>query len=327
MSAKANYFKLGLFIIMAVLLGVAAVLVLGAGRLFQKKYTIETYLESVSGIDVGSRVKYRGVSIGNIRRIGFTSDHYSEAAAGPDKHAYVLLEIEVTSLPFAMASPDELMKNLPNEVRHGLRARLTSQGVTGTSYVEIDYLDPAKYPPLAITWTPTHPYIPSAGSAFSKIVNSAEDVFAELEKIDFTRIANGIEHLITSLDKKVGQLPFDALGTNANGLITEFRASNERIQKILDRPEIGALLTDASGAAAGLRRAAESPGLTNTVIQLQATLRRIDRLVAGKDNDLELTLDNLRALSENLKELSENAKRFPAQLLFGEPPKPSRTSP
>jgi phospholipid/cholesterol/gamma-HCH transport system substrate-binding protein/paraquat-inducible protein B len=55
---------------------------------------------------------------------------------------------------------------------------------------------------------------------------------------------------------------------------------------------------------------------------LQKTLRRIDQLAAGKDNDLEITLGNLRVLTENLTELSENAKRFPAQLLFGEPPKP-----
>ena len=63
--------------------------------------------------------------------------------------------------------------------------------------------------------------------------------------------------------------------------------------------------------------------LTNSIAQLQKTLRRIDQLAAGKDNDLEVTLDNLRVLTENLKELSENAKRFPAQLLFGEPPKPT----
>ena len=323
MSAKANYFKLGMFIILAVVLGIAAVLALGAGRLFHKKYIIETYIDqSVQGIDVGSKVKYRGVSIGNVRRIGFTRDHYSEGRTGPTNHSYVLVEIEVSSLPFAMASPDELARSLPQEVRHGLRTRLTSQGVTGTSYVEIDYLDPVRYPPLPIDWTPANPYIPSAPSVLSKIVNSAEDLFTELDQIDFTKIAHSAERLIVSLDEKVEQLPLGMLGTNAASLLTDIRETNQRLQKLLDRPEIDSLLKDVSGAVAGFRRTAESPALTNSLAQLQKTLRRIDQLAAGKNNDLEIALGNLRVLTENLRELSENAKRYPAQLLFGEPPKP-----
>src|SRR5262245_31687039 len=45
MSAKANYFKLGLFILGAFLLGIVALLVLGAARFFEKKVVIETYLD------------------------------------------------------------------------------------------------------------------------------------------------------------------------------------------------------------------------------------------------------------------------------------------
>lgn len=323
MSAKANYFKLGLFILLAVALGIGAVLVLGAGRFLQKKYFIETYLDqSVQGIDIGSKVKYRGVPIGHVRRIGFTRDYYPEAQHGPTNHSYVLVLLEVTSLPFATTSPSELVASLPTEVRHGLRTRLTSQGVTGTSYVEIDYLDPAKYPMLPIAWDPEHAYIPSAPSVLSRIVNSAEDLFTELDQIDFTKVVGGVERLIASVDEKVEQLPFGMLGTNAANLLAEVRETNQRLQKLLDRPELDALLKDASGAVAGLRRTAESPALTNSIVQLQKTLRRFDQLAAGKDNDLGVALGNLRVLTENLKELSENAKRFPAQLLFGEPPKP-----
>jgi hypothetical protein len=258
-----------------------------------------------------------------VRSITFTRDHYSGAGTGPTNHSYVLVRLEVASLPFAMTSPDELGRTLPQEVRHGLRTRLTSQGVTGTSYVEIDYLDPAKYPPLPIDWEPVNPYIPSAPSVLSKIVNSAEDLFTELDQIDFAKIANRAEHLIVSLDEKVDQLPFDMLSTNAANLLADVRETNQRLQKFLDRPELDSLLKDASGTMAGLRRTVDSPALTNSVAQLQKTLRRFDQLAAGKDNDLEIALGNLRVLTENLKELSENAKRYPAQLLFGEPPKPT----
>lgn len=328
MSAKANYFKLGLFIIVAVVLGVIGVLVLGAGKLFEKRIILETYLnESVQGVDIGSKVKFRGVPVGNIRRIDFTRNRYEQEKLPLQRRSYVRIEMEISADALGAKTETIVNEDLPREIQNGLRVRLTALGVTGTSYLEVDYLDPDKNPPLPIGWKPDYPYIPSAPSALGRIVSSAEDVFAQLEKINFERIANNVELLVVSLDSKVSELPLGMLGTNATALLTEIRTSNERIQKLLDRPEIDAILKDGSGALAGLRRTAESPEITNSLVQIQRTLRRLDQLVAGKENELSVSLDNLRALTENLRELSENAKRFPAQLFFGEPPKPSKTLP
>src|SRR5262249_49441993 len=153
-------------------------------------------------------------------------------------------------------------RHLAKEIEHGLRARLTSQGVTGTSYVEIDYLDPARYPPLPIDWNPEHPYIPSAPSALSRIVSSAEDVFAQLEKIDFEKIASSADNLISSIDKKLDELPLTPLSSNAVSLLAEARESNQRLQRLLDAPEVKSVLTNASGAAYGLRRTLDSNAIT-----------------------------------------------------------------
>jgi ABC-type transporter Mla subunit MlaD len=328
MSAKANYFKLGLFIIVAVVLAIGAVLVLGASKLFVKKLIMETYLDqSVQGIEVGSKVKFRGVTVGGIRKIDFTRNRYEGEKLLANRHSYVLLELEIRGHPFGADTATIIERQLAKEIEHGLRARLTSQGVTGASYIEVDYLDPARFPPLPIDWTPEYPYIPSAPSVLSRLFSSVEDVFDQLEKIDFEKIAGNVDDLIASVNKKVEELPINLLGTNAVSLLAEVRDSNQRIQKLLDGPELKAVLTNASGAMAGLRRTMESVELTNSLAQVQRTLRRMDQLVAGKDNDLQVALDNLRVLTENLKELSENAKRFPAQVLFGEPPKPSRNSP
>jgi len=323
MSAKANYFKLGLFILVAVGLAVMGVMALGAARFFERKVIIETYLvQSVQGLDVGSKVKYRGVTIGHVRRIGFARNHYSTGVTNQSQHSYVLLELELKAVPFGTLTMDSLKEQLPKEVRHGLRARLTAQGVTGVSYIEIDYLDPERYPPLAIDWESDRPYLPSAGSALAQIVSSAEAVFSELERIDFGKIANGVEQLIAILDHKIRELPVNTISTNALTLLSEVRASNGRLQELLGRPEIKSSLQDLSVTLATLRRTAESPAFSNSVLRLEETLHRVQQLVSGKDQDLQASLDNLRGLTENLRELTENAKRFPAQLFFGQPPKP-----
>ena len=54
------------------------------------------------------------------------------------------------------------------EVEKGLRVRLAPQGITGTSYLEIDYVDPAQ-PLLPIDWTPDNVYIPSAPSTVTAV--------------------------------------------------------------------------------------------------------------------------------------------------------------
>jgi len=77
MSLRANYFKLGLFVIGAVICAVVILLVVGSGRWFTPKLTIESYFdESVQGLDIGSKLKYRGVVIGDVTLISFTHIRY-----------------------------------------------------------------------------------------------------------------------------------------------------------------------------------------------------------------------------------------------------------
>src|SRR3982750_583162 len=61
MAERANYFKLGLFVIGAIVAGILVLLVIGTGRFLQKRVTIETYFnESVQGLDIGSQFKKPG---------------------------------------------------------------------------------------------------------------------------------------------------------------------------------------------------------------------------------------------------------------------------
>ena len=73
-----SYFKIGLFVISATIIGVLGVVVLGVGTIFQKRTWVETYIdESVQGLDVGSPVKFRGVPVGKVEQITLTSVEYS----------------------------------------------------------------------------------------------------------------------------------------------------------------------------------------------------------------------------------------------------------
>ena len=66
MTRKQLYFRLGIFILLAGGALVALVIVLGAGTLFRKQLVLESYFnESVQGLEVGSKVLFRGVVVGS----------------------------------------------------------------------------------------------------------------------------------------------------------------------------------------------------------------------------------------------------------------------
>src|SRR5581483_1804838 len=112
---RLSYFKVGVFVIVAVVIGVAGVLVLGLGAVFQKKSLVETYIdESVQGLDVGSPVKFRGVPVGSVE--------YST------RLQYVLVRIAITSNVFQFPINDPNSAELKSELNRGFRVRIAPQG-------------------------------------------------------------------------------------------------------------------------------------------------------------------------------------------------------
>src|SRR5678816_4633264 len=96
MSQKANYFKLGLFVIGAVAAGVAVLLIIGTGRWLKPRTAMETYFnESVQGLDIGSKMKYRGVVIGEVTAIGFTYNVYQQEMPMTQRARYVMVEAQL----------------------------------------------------------------------------------------------------------------------------------------------------------------------------------------------------------------------------------------
>ncbi|MEO8627832.1 MAG: mammalian cell entry protein, partial [Betaproteobacteria bacterium] len=67
MTRQQLYVRLGAFILLVGAALIALIIFLGAGSFLRKDITAETYFdESVQGLDVGSKVLFRGVMVGNI---------------------------------------------------------------------------------------------------------------------------------------------------------------------------------------------------------------------------------------------------------------------
>ena len=209
MSAKANYFKIGIFVISAVIIAIVAIIILGVGTVFQKKLMMETYIEgSVQGLDVGSPVKFRGVKIGSVEEITFV---YQEYELDPTSEEYIrygqYILVKVALEPMRDITEEERRQFMKKMIERGLRVRLASQGITGAAYLEADYLDDSeKHPPLEITWKPKTYYIPSVPSTITQFTESIDKILSKLEQINIDGITSGIEETLKDMTKTLEDL-------------------------------------------------------------------------------------------------------------------------
>jgi len=355
LSQKANYFKLGLFVIGAVVAGIVVLLVIGSGRWFERKITIETYFnESVQGLDIGSKIKFKGVAIGEVTKISFTYVVYQQDLPLAQRARFVLVEAQIQPrLVGGRAAAGDMTDpvNAKLEIERGLRIRLTPQGITGTSFLELDYVDPPP-PLLPVSWTPRNLYIPSAPSTVAQFVNAASDILEKLQRLDLEGTFTNINRLLTTTNERIAAIDTKGLsdraskaldradttlaridstlagvdakkiGDEAGALLAELRQTNAELKALLGDPAWRKVPEDTAAAAARMRELVSDPKLAATIARLNSTMSRVDRILGGGEQDLASTIANLRAITDNLRDLTEEAKRYPSNLLFGEPPKP-----
>jgi ABC-type transporter Mla subunit MlaD len=348
MSQRANYFKLGLFVIGAVAAGIAVLLIIGTGRWLKPRVTMETYFnESVQGLDIGSKMKYRGVVVGEVTAISFTYLRYELDKPMGDRKRYVLVEAQLQPRLVGGKAANDLAspESTRMEVERGLRVRLAPQGITGTSYLEVDYVDPVQNPVLPIDWVPENIYIPSAPSTVSQLINSASEIMDRLRRLDIEGTLTNVNRLLTTTNERIGALNTQQLqertermmgkiettldnlnakklSDEATGLISELRQSNAQLKSVLADPAFKQIPGDTAATMQKLREFVSDPKLGASVAHMERTLARIDRLFGGGEPDLARTLENLRHISDNLRDLTEDAKRYPSNVLFGAPPRP-----
>ena len=353
MSQKANFFKLGLFVIGAIAAGVVVLVIIGTGRFLQKRVTIESYFnESVQGLDIGSKMKYRGVEVGQVTRISFTYVKYEQDKPMGDRKRYVLVEAQIQPRLVGGKAANDIAsaESTVLEVEKGLRIKLAPQGITGTSYLEVDYVDPAANPPIAIDWEPDNIYIPSAPSTVLQLVNSASEIMDRLHKLDVEAVVGNLNKLLATANDRIAALDTKSLQQRAERtmakiestlndiaakklsdeavvLLGELRRTNTELNATLSNPSFKKLPESADAALQTVRNVVGDPKIASSIAHMERTLTRLDRIFGGGEADLATTIENLRQITDNLRDLTEDVKRYPSNVIFGAPPRPLERTP
>jgi len=342
---KPNYFKIGVFVILATALIFGAAVVFGAGLFGQDRIYFETYFtEAISGLNVGSPIELRGVNIGKVEKIAFVSKIYGDMVQTIEKTTkYGLCVVVVGSAPrdsWQGLNLEQANALLLQMVARGLRFQITSNLLTGQSYIQADYFNPEEFPAFEIDWQPEHIYIPSVPSDLTTL----RDSLNKLQKID-------VQKVLDSLDKAINDANMGELSQQAIGLLSETRlkvraldtetlsASANQVLDSMDRTVVDAnvpelsqqlqnFIAEVRQTNENLQKLLASPTPTQSnipemIARINAALSRIDRLIANERPQLEIILANFREISDNIKDLTGSLKEHPSELLLSQPPSKS----
>ena len=309
MSRKANYFKIGAFVIIGLAIAVIGIVVFGAGKFFRHKIMIETYLDqSVQGLNVGAPLKYQGVQVGNVKEIGFAFNYY------PTSYTYVVVRAEIQqelvgerkSLGRIPTEEERISRIMELIEKKGLRLQLDSQGITGVAFLNMVNLDPKRFPPLKIDWEPESLYIPSAPGVITQIEEAIENLTGTLETIDIKGITDKVNQILVSTDKAIEDAQIPVIAQDIRELLAALEDNTKSLNSILESQEVKQTLKN----------------LSQTLENVNTASGRFNRFTSDKQQELDRILEDIRVTSENLRELTDTAKRYPSWFLFGNPPPP-----
>jgi phospholipid/cholesterol/gamma-HCH transport system substrate-binding protein len=283
MSAPTNHWKLGLFVVVGVLLGIAAVVYLGARSLQKEGVTYTSYVdEAVTGLEIGSPVRFRGVTIGSVSAIRIADDR---------RHVELTYELAVATLSglgLATGSGSATRISTPPD----LRVQVDSQGITGVKYLLIDFFAIDSHPPPSLPFRVPDNYIPSTPSTMKDLQDSV------VRAIDqFPAVAEKLTVVLGRVDRLLSDINESGLTQNAAALVTRTDRTLALISAELRNVRAGELSNDARA----------------TMANLNSTLTRVQGVLARVDGD-EGVLASVQRASDSIGDAAGDAQGFGSDL-------------
>jgi paraquat-inducible protein B len=321
-SAKAHPRLVGAFVLGAVALVVAAVLLLSSGDWLAKKDRFAVFFPgSVKGLNPGSPVTFRGIKVGEVKDVtAFIT------TTGPPIQIEVVIELkrdvveapEGAARPFAALTGQGLAKEL---IARGVRARMQSQSLlTGQRYVELDFLpnEPARFAGVSRRY----PELPTTPTAMERMGDKVEQLMAKIADLPLDQMLEDVRRAIQSV-REILESP-DLKGVLANArrdaealgpLLADARGAVADARKMIDtlRPEI----KETAGSVRETLRTAE-----DTLDRAERTLASIEKTAGGLDEarmTASETLEELERTLRTMRVLADYIQTHPEAIVLGKP--------
>ncbi len=332
MAKQANTMMIGSFVVVAVFLLAASVVILGSGKLFKQTTNFVLYFDgSIKGLNVGSPVVLQGVQIGSVSSIVIHANRENLTMSIP-----VIIEIDskrfyVEDTQTVEVGPEEVVAKL---VDKGLRAVLSVQSlITGQLMIELDY-----YPD-----SPVNLKNPDTGYVeIPTIPSTTERLFQTLQKIDFVSLAGHVDNTLAGVDRLINnpdlfegikssrqavdearQLvakldgSIDDVIANIENTLSDTRALvdnvDDQVQPLVN--DLRQLIKHFDQVALSIDKQVGfvADSLNETLISARGVVSEDSPLVI----QLEETLQNIASMTDSIRQLADYLEQHPESLLRG----------
>lgn len=314
MSKKANPTAIGVFIVVAALLAVFAVVVFDSSRFFTKKQRIVMYFdESVNGLDIGAPLKFKGVRIGQVVKIYIDFNQSDEHTSIP-----VIAEIDVTHFRENLGAKMDITSEAVIQQmieQDGLRARLQqSSFVTGLLFVELNYHKKAPAARYVQGNNPnydTYPEIPTLPGNMAQLLENITTTLTKVSEMDLVGISQKANSILAKVDSGMGEIAFAQINAELVGSLTNMRelTGNDNLHEAFRR--LGPMIASATQTL---------EGFTAVLGQFTEITGRVDDLLSDDSpvvSELSHTLQELSRMLNSLRVLSDYLERNPSSLFMG----------
>jgi phospholipid/cholesterol/gamma-HCH transport system substrate-binding protein len=331
MAKKANPKLIGGFVIGAIALVLIGIIAFGGGKFLAPKDKAVLFFasSSLSGLDVGSPVTFRGVKIGSVTRIVI---HYEV-----DKQTLQIpVYIEIEPDRVEIVGGQRGIKNLQALVERGLRGQLAVQSlVTGQAIINFDFHPDT--PIMLVGAEPGMIELPTIPSDFDVLKANLTSVLQRIAKLPLDEIAarsletvKTANEFLANLNAQVQPLSGDLKSVTDQTTLTlkEARArlelrEGEPMQN-LNSALINArqLIDDVDKGVAPI--VANSDRLVKTTLATMEQARRTLQTVQveiSPDSTLNFqinrTLHEIQTMATSIRAFSDYMQRHPDALLIG----------
>lgn len=303
MATEARKLSVGIFVIVAILIGLGLAIWLGASRYLADESQAVTYFsESVQGLDRGAAVKYRGVPAGRV-------DHIEIAPDGD------LIEV-VMSIDNRYAA---MLVEDPT-----LRAQLQLSGITGLRYVEIDRQSgEALENAPALSFEPEYPLIPSTPSQFKAIQEALEDIYNKVMSVDLEGISSDARATLQAADQLLRDERMQTILNNIANVSDSAARVTINIEKATEGVRLEPVVADLRQATSEAKTLLVDLRQGETGRDLRSALREVDGLARSGQSfiiDLQGLVERLNRTTDNLQQMTNALRQQPSSLLFSNPP-------
>lgn len=256
MASTKTKFAVGLFVVVGISFAMLAIIWLGMTRYFEKGQYYATYFnESVQGLDKDSPVKYRGVSIGRVEKIGVAPD---------SKLIQVILKIETGQ-----------------KLGSDIVAQMKPVGITGMMFIELDKKkegEPDSSPYLS--FPSKYPIVASKPSEISELLRGIDNVLNQLNSLDLKGISDKLKLALDNLNQTIAD-------ANVKGISTNLESSLESINHILEEKRWSRIMDSIEEAGQSINTLIDSADSNlNGLEKASQNLNRLLELLADQPSQL-----------------------------------------